>query len=142
MLDIAGETALKVTNTKLYVLLVTLSTEDNVKPTKQLNEGFKRPAYWNEYQTKIESKEEEDNLTIFYLGFSFQGVKILFVLAFDNTDYGYKNVEWNGHRIYLLPKVNITKQNVLIGGRNCYDHAINDQINRKFVDDKHFKDHY
>ena len=109
MLDIAGETALKVTNTKLYVLLVTLSTEDNVKPTKQLNEGFKRPAYWNEYQTKIESKEEEDNLTIFYLGFSFQGVKILFVLAFDNIDYSYKNVEWNGHRIYLLPKVNITK---------------------------------
>ena len=75
MLDIAGETALKITNTKSYVPLVTLSTEDNVKLTKKLNEGFKRPVYWNEYQTRIESKEVEDNLAIFYLGSSFQGVK-------------------------------------------------------------------
>ena len=26
----------------------TLATKDNVNLTKQLNEGFKRPVYWNE----------------------------------------------------------------------------------------------
>ena len=36
------ETTFKLTSTKLYVPTVTLSTEDNVNLTKQLNEGFKR----------------------------------------------------------------------------------------------------
>ena len=51
----AGETTFKITNTGLYVPIVPLSTKDNVKLTKQLNEGFKRLVYWNEYKTKLES---------------------------------------------------------------------------------------
>ena len=39
------ETTFKITSTKLYVLIVTLSTKDNVNLTKQLNEGFKRSVY-------------------------------------------------------------------------------------------------
>ena len=45
MSDIAGDTTFKITNTKLYVLIVTSSTKVNVKLTKQLNKGFKRPVY-------------------------------------------------------------------------------------------------
>ena len=41
------ETTFKITSTKLYVSIVTLSTKDNVNLTTQLNEGFKRPIYWN-----------------------------------------------------------------------------------------------
>ena len=44
------ETTFKITSTKLYVPVVTLSTKDNVNFTKQLNEGFKRSVYWNEYK--------------------------------------------------------------------------------------------
>ena len=40
----------EITDAKLYVPVVTLSAEDNVKLTKQLNEGFKRSLYWNEYK--------------------------------------------------------------------------------------------
>ena len=40
----------KITDAKLYVPIVTLSIEDNSKLTKLLNEGFKRPIYWNEYK--------------------------------------------------------------------------------------------
>ena len=36
-----GETTFKITSTKLYVPIVTLSTKDNVNLTRQLNEGFK-----------------------------------------------------------------------------------------------------
>ena len=36
-----------ITNTKLYVPIVTLSTKDNNNLTKQLNDGFKRSIYWN-----------------------------------------------------------------------------------------------
>ena len=45
MSDIAGDTTFKITNTKLYVLIVTLSTKIHVKLTKQLNKEFKRPVY-------------------------------------------------------------------------------------------------
>ena len=52
----ANPTSFKITETKLYVPIATLSTKDNVNLTKQLNEGFKRSAYWNEYKSKIETK--------------------------------------------------------------------------------------
>ena len=42
-----GGTTFNITTTKLYVPIVTLSTKDNVNLTKQLNEVFKRPVYWN-----------------------------------------------------------------------------------------------
>ena len=49
-----ANTAFKMTNTKLFVPIVTLSNKDDVKLGKLLEEGFKRSPYWNEYQTKIE----------------------------------------------------------------------------------------
>ena len=50
------ETIFQITSTKLYVPVVTLSTKDNENLTKQLDEGFKGSVYWNEYQSKIETK--------------------------------------------------------------------------------------
>ena len=56
------ETTFKITSTKLYVTIVTLSTKDNVYLTKQLNEGgFKRSIFWNEYKSKIKTKEADAN---------------------------------------------------------------------------------
>ena len=125
------ETTFKITSTKLYLPVVTLSTKDNVNLTKQLNEGFKRPGDWNEYKSKIETKEADaNNLKRFSLDASFQGVNRLFVLAFDHTENGNNKVERNSHRKYLLPRVNITNYNVLIDGRNFYDQPIDDQIKK------------
>ena len=56
-----SETTFKITSTKLYVPIVTLSTKDNVNLTKQLNEGFKRSVYWNNYKSKKETKEADAN---------------------------------------------------------------------------------
>ena len=39
-----------ITDTKLYVPVLTLKTEDNAKLSKLLNEGFKRSVYWNKYK--------------------------------------------------------------------------------------------
>ena len=81
MSSIAGVTAFQITSTKLYVPIVTLSTKDNVNLTKQLNEGFKRSVFWNEYKSKIEAKAAgNNNVTRFFLDASFQGVNRLFVL--------------------------------------------------------------
>ena len=48
--DNASSATFKITDAKLYVPVVTLSTEDNAKLPKQLSEGFKRPVYWNKYK--------------------------------------------------------------------------------------------
>ena len=55
MSNIAGATTFKIRNTKSYVSVVTLSTKDSVKLTKQLSEGTKRPLYPKEYKRTIES---------------------------------------------------------------------------------------
>ena len=52
-----ADTTYKTTSMELYVPIVTLSTKDKVKLTKKLNEGSKRPVYWNKYITKMESKD-------------------------------------------------------------------------------------
>ena len=52
ILSSAGNSAkLKITDAKLHVPIVTLSTEHNSNLTKQLSDGFKRSVYWNNYQT-------------------------------------------------------------------------------------------
>ena len=84
----------------------------------------------------------------------------MFVLAFDNTNNGDNKVERGSHRNYFLPRVDITKYNVLIDGRNFYDQPINDQIKNYYeirkittgqgddyttgclLDYQYFKDHY
>ena len=68
-----ADTTFKVTNTKLYVPIVTLPSKDNAKLVKLLGEGFNRPVYWNEYQTKIHKKDLDNNNPVrFLLDASFQ----------------------------------------------------------------------
>ena len=126
--NVVGATTFKITNTKLYVPIVTLSSKDNVKLVKLLEDGFNRPVYWNEYQTKIETENlDNNNLTRFLLDSSFQGVRRLFALAFSNTNDANK-VERNNHRKYFLPRVNITNYNVLTDGKNFDNQPINDLV--------------
>ena len=126
-----ADTKFKITNTKLYFPIVTLSSKDIVKLVKLLEEGFKRRVYWNEYQTKIKSRNlDNTNLTRFLLDASFQRVRRLLVLAFDNTDNDAKKFERNSHRKYFFQRLNITNYNVvLIDGRNFHDQPINDLAN-------------
>ena len=54
---------------------------------------------------------------------SYQGVKRLFVLAYDNDQ-----VSIDSFKKYFLPRVKIENYNIEIDGRNFYDHPINDSI--------------
>ena len=128
-----ADTAFKIRNTKLYVPIVPLTSKENVKLVKLLEE-FQRPFYWNEYQTKIETRDlSNDNFTRFSLDVSFQGVRRLFVLAFINSTDNDSNpindtVFRNNHRKYFLPRVNITNYNLLIDGKNFCDQPIKDLL--------------
>ena len=44
------ETTFAITDTKLYVPFVTLSTQDNAQLLEQLKSRFKRTISWNKYQ--------------------------------------------------------------------------------------------
>ena len=68
-----------VTEANLYVLVVTLSTQDNAdKLLPQLKSGFKRTISWNKYQSKPELLAQNPNLN-HLVEPSFQGVKRHFV---------------------------------------------------------------
>ena len=102
----ANKATFEITEGKHFVPIVTSSTEDNTKLTKQLSEGFKRPVYWNKYKvignkvvetTAANAEKHVREL----LDSSYQGAKRLFVLAYDNqvsVDYFKK---------YFLPRVKI-----------------------------------
>ena len=58
---------------------------------------------------------------------SHQGVKRLFVLAYNNTE-GNNQVSVDSYKKYFLPRVKIENYNIEIDGRNFYDQPINDSI--------------
>ena len=133
-----------ITNTKLYVPVVTLSTKDNNNLTKQLNDGFKRTIYRNQYVSKPfpETPHKKTGITRFALDAAFQGVNRLFVLAFEDTradeaadapasrNLVANRVIRDSYRKYFVPRVDITSYKVLIDGRNFYDQPINDSIRK------------
>ena len=86
----ADSSTFKVTDAELYVPIVTLSAEGNAKLSKLLAEGFKRSIYWNKYKeidnikVNINNANEQQYIRE-RLYASYGEVKILFVLAYDNT---------------------------------------------------------
>ena len=86
-----------VTDTKLYVPVVTLSTQENTKFLQQLKSGFKRVINWNKYLSKPELLAQNPNLNH---------------LAFENHDDRTSNDE------YYLPTVEIKDYNIVINGEN------------------------
>ena len=120
LLTAATTATFEITDTKLYVPIVTLTVEDDSKLSKLLNEGFKRRIYWNEYKVtpnKIVLRELLDS--------SCQGANRLFVLAYDNTARNNR-VSVDSYKKYFLPRVKIENYNIEIDGRNFYDQPIND----------------
>ena len=53
--NVVGATTFKITKIELYVPVVTLNTNDNLKLTKLLSKRFKRSVYWNAYKSKIQT---------------------------------------------------------------------------------------
>ena len=116
ILSSAGNSAkFEITDAKLHVPIVTLSTKDSVNLTKQLSEGFKRSVYWSSYQTKPAKVIEKGKNIYELLNASFQGVRRLFVLAYvvaagaANDVAGIKD-----NKKYFLPKGDIKNYSVMI----------------------------
>ena len=80
-----GETKFKITETKLYVPVVTLSTQDNAKLLQQLKSGLRRTIKWSKYQSDPKTYAQNRYLNDL-LNLSFLGVNRPFALSFENGD--------------------------------------------------------
>ena len=106
-----------ITDTKLYVLVVTLSTQDNAKLLQQLKSRFKTVLNWNKYSSKPEILAQNSSLN-HLVEPSFQGVNRLFILAFEN------DTQRTSPKGYYLPNIEIKDYNIMINGENFFDQPI------------------
>ena len=75
----------KITDTKLYAPVVTLSTENDNKILEHLKTGFKRTIKWNKYRSEMSNQAKNNNL-IYLIDPTFTKVNRLFVLSFQNEE--------------------------------------------------------
>ena len=73
----------KMKDTKLYVPVVTLSTEDDNKLLEQLKTGFRRTMKWNKYRSEVTKQAKTINLN-YLIDPKFNKVNRLFVLSFES----------------------------------------------------------
>ena len=106
-----------ITETKLYIPVVTLLTKDNSKLLQHLKSGFKIIINWNKYLTKPELLAQNPKLN-HLVEPSLQGVSRLFVLAFEN------DAQRTSNKRYHLPNVEIKDYNVMIDGKNFFDQPV------------------
>ena len=107
----------EITDTKFYVPVVTLSTQENTKFFQQLKLGFKRVINWNKYLSKPELLAQNPNLN-HLVEPSVLGINKLFGLAFENDDDRISDDE------YYLPTVEIKDYNIVINSENFFDQPI------------------
>ena len=116
-IDNSEDATYQIIDTKLYVPVVTLSKENDIKLLEQLKSGFKRTIKWNKYSSQMTVQPQNNNLN-YLIDTTFTNVNRLFALSFsrnNNTDSRYSSSN------YYVPKVEINDFNVLIDGKSLFD---------------------
>ena len=86
---IVAQTGLKfkITDTKLYVPVVTLSKENDINLLEQLKSGFKRTIKWSKYRSQMTVQPQNNNLN-YSINPTLTNVNRLFVLSFRKNIMG------------------------------------------------------
>ena len=108
-------TAFAITDTKLNVLVATLSTQDNVKLLEQLKSGFKRTINWNKYQSEPTLQAQKQYLNHF-IDPNFQGAKLFYHLKIRTKKVKYS--------MYVVIKY----YSVMIYGKSFFDHPVKNDL--------------
>ena len=104
----------KITDTKLYIPVVTLSTKDDNNFLEQLKSGFKRTIKWNKYRSEMTNQTKNNNLN-YLIDVTFTKVNRLFVLLLENEN------DRTTFSKYYVPNVQTKNFNVLIDGTSFFD---------------------
>ena len=109
---IVAPTGLKfqITDTKLYVPVVSQSKENNIKLLEQLKTGLKKTIKWSKYRSQMSIQNNNSNLN-YLIDPTFTNFSRLFVLSFERTEdhNDYRDSFSN----YYVPKFQIKDFNVL-----------------------------
>ena len=98
---------LAITDSKLYVPVVTLSKDDEIKLLTNLKSGFKREIIWNKYRSQMTTEAINNNLNIL-IDPTFTNVNRLLVLAYRTADNRQSFSQ------FYLPNVMVKDFNVII----------------------------
>ena len=127
-IDAPTNATFKITDTKLYVPVVTLSTEDDNNFWEQLKSGFKRTIKWNKYWWEMTNQTKTNNLN-YLIDPTFNKVNRLFFLSFENEE------DRTSFSKYYTPKVETKDFNVLIDGKSFFDVPVKDkEANEKIIE--------
>ena len=99
---------------KLYVAVVTLSKDDEIKLLTNLKSGFKREIIWNKYRSQMTTEAVNSNLNIL-IDPTFTNVNRLFVLAYRTADNRQSFSQ------FYLPNVMVKDFNVIIDKLAFFD---------------------
>ena len=104
----------EITDTKMYVPVVTLSNKKDIKLLEQLKSVFKKAIKWKKYRSQM----TKNNNVNYLIDPTFTNVNRLFVLSFTRNNAG-DNRDSFSH--YYVPNVEIKDFNVLIDGKSFFD---------------------
>ena len=123
---------LEITKCKLYIPVVTLSKDDEIKLLTNLKSGFKREIIWNKYRSQMTTEAVNNNSNIL-LDPTFTNVNRLFVLAYgvDNNNY----MRQSSFEFYLAT-VMVKDYNVIINKLAFFDLPIKteEEVYEKIID--------
>ena len=105
---------LEITYCKLYVPVVTLSKDDEIKLLTNLKSGFKREILWNKYRSQMTTEAINNNLNIL-IDLTFTNVNRLFVLAYRTAN------DRQSFSQFYLPNVMVKDYNVIIDKLAFFD---------------------
>ena len=98
---------LAINDCKLYVPVVTLSKDDEIKLLTNLKSGFTREIIWNEYRSQMTVEEINNNVNIL-IDPTCTYVNRLFFLAYQNAD------DRQSFSQFYLPKFIVKDYNFII----------------------------
>ena len=121
---------LAINDCKLYVPVVILSKDDEIKLLTNLKSGFKREIIWNKYRSQMTSEAVNNNLNIL-VDPTFTNVNRLFVLA-----YGQVNNDRQSFSRFYLPNVMVKDYNVITDKLAFFDLPIKteEEAHEKIID--------
>ena len=111
----AGAT-LAINDCKLYVPVVTLSKDDEIKLLTNLKSGFKREIIWNKYRSQMSTEAANNNLNIL-IDLTFTNVNRLFVLAYKTAN----NKDRQSFSRFYLSNAMVKDYNVIIDKLAFFD---------------------
>ena len=75
----------QINNARLYVPVVTLSINDNIRFLENIKQGFKGTISWNKYRSETTTQTKDNNLD-YLIDPKFRNINRLFVLSFKNDN--------------------------------------------------------